>query len=597
MSALNSASGNAEEGLLLPGWYLDVDDYTYYVSRNTATTIVDLSSHVSKYEILLGDPAFSTDKYSASSGGGVHCPDNPVPKLESCNSCRLLICKAYAGEEIAVTARRLAKPQHPGSFEKRKDPESWEVGATGFVKAPDSADVPFPVPISAVCEELDKLFLNTPKPSGLILVSGATNSAKSELTRGLIARLIKRQVDVKGERWPHLVTYEDPIEKRFFPDSKTALTHGVEYTPRQKGVDVGSLESAFNDALRQTPSVFYVGEVREDADWKELMRFAGTGHLIVATAHAGSLVEAMERVFRGMQAKTAADRGQIAARVLAVIHQRKFDLSDDLRKKLHSPKFEFELSDDQRTRLMSPKFEFELSDRFQFDVLLPTIWRRTSAGVAALVGDGLGSVLPNRPGVHQSQGGPSSLGRQYFAAALRNPNAWQDLFIVDLLGTMLEKRLRADIGKLDSEAQKVWSSAAGGDRKQWKACVSLAYLIVRLWRDVLRTAGTTRGRNAAFKEVASRLRDNGPGLDGSSKVTHSIWKGLAAAKVRFERPDIPGESAHNADVVDWLRLIMLAVAEDRPQMEKLAATAELAEEQGAWALFQAEAIRLDLMGE
>ena len=136
------------------------------------------------------------------------------------------------------------------------------------------------------------------------------------------------------------------------------------------------------------------------------MRFAGTGHLVIATAHAGSLIEAMERIFRGVNAKTAAQRGQIAQRILAVIHQLKFDLIPVLQR---------------HTACMLPG---------KFEMLLPALWRRTPSGVAALVSDGLSSVLPNTPD-EDDEKRISSFGRRWFARNLARKHiddgTWEEI--------------------------------------------------------------------------------------------------------------------------------------------------------------------------
>lgn len=369
----------------LPGWLLDEDDYTFYVPRvapagmpGPAGGHPDLSGRYAEYlKLLDGKP-------SRDCASGIFSNDPNVHK-----HCRVLACRCYAGQAIAVTVRKLNKKglgAHKPPVRPAVPPEPW--GANGYAEPPKGP--PFAIPLEAVVGEIDRLAFEGAKLSGLVLVTGATNSAKSELTRGLISKLLGRQLDARPGRPPHLVTYEDPIEKPLFDDFLKAQHHGIEYTPRQKGIDVRSLKGAFDDALRQTPSVFYVGEVREDAEWKELVRFAGTGHLVVATAHAGSLVEAMERVFRGVNARMPAERGQVAQKVLAVVHQRMLDLHD---------------SDKER---LPPKV---------FKVLLPTLWRRKPAGVAALVSDGFASILPNNPEKADEET-TSAFGRYWFAQGL-----------------------------------------------------------------------------------------------------------------------------------------------------------------------------------
>jgi hypothetical protein len=231
--------------------------------------------------------------------------------------------------------------------------------------------------------------------SGLIVISGSTNSAKSLIARGLIDLYLENtKAGGHLKRRPHLVTFEDPIEKYFASDAclpsnshpqlqvqMGAAAKGIDYTPRQLRQDVQGLPEALREALRQTPRVLFVGETRERIDWRALVDFASTGHLIITTAHAGSLVESMHKIFSFTNAKTSSDRAEIAGRLLAVVHLKRAELSD-------------------------PKYS----------VLVPALWRRVPKGVNALTADGLASVLPHS---HSDEDDPCScLGRKYFIERL-----------------------------------------------------------------------------------------------------------------------------------------------------------------------------------
>jgi hypothetical protein len=201
-------------------------------------------------------------------------------------------------------------------------------------------------------------------------------------------------------RRPHLVTLEDPIEEYYarYPGTKTPVppTHlaqwGLDYTPRQIGrqKDTASLADGLRDALRQTPSVVYIGEVRDPREWEEILKFAGTGHLVVATAHAGSLVESMAKIFEGTGTRNAAQRAQIAERILGLIHIR--------------------------------SGEVRLQRNPAGEVLLPAVWRRSPKGISNLVTDGLSSITPNNPN-DSGSAGCSSFGRLWFARNLKPRNS------------------------------------------------------------------------------------------------------------------------------------------------------------------------------
>jgi hypothetical protein len=264
----------------------------------------------------------------------------------------------------------------------------------------------------------------------LVVLTGATNSAKSEIARGLIQLYLAERPRGAGERRPHLVTFEDPIESFFIsprgpkdlelpkvpsralrniigvgkveeqqrrlcgnlhamPKTLLAQWHGIDYTPREKGSDVRDLNQAFADALRQTPTVFFIGEVRDPRDWVEILEFAGTGHLVITTAHAGSSLEAMIKILSSVGALTSADRRRYAARLRAVVH------------------LEPRLAD----RNAGPA---EVAGR---NLLLPAIWRNTDRGLAALAANGFGAVVPECPDP-RVEPGVSSLGRRWFANRL-----------------------------------------------------------------------------------------------------------------------------------------------------------------------------------
>ncbi|HJR07104.1 MAG TPA: ATPase, T2SS/T4P/T4SS family [Pyrinomonadaceae bacterium] len=228
--------------------------------------------------------------------------------------------------------------------------------------------------------------------SGLIVISGSTNSAKSLITRGLIHLYLENVNEhQKPKRLPHLVTFEDPIEKYFANHEykpkdahqqlnvvMSAAEWKIDYTPRQQEIDSGCLQDALRDALRQTPKVFFVGETRLKEDWKALVDFAATGHLVITTAHAGSLIEAMHKIFLALEATTPAARNEVASRLLAVVHLKRMEI-------------------DREPPL---------------GVLVPALWRRVPRGLNALTSEGLASVLPHS---HSDDDDPCScLGRRYF---------------------------------------------------------------------------------------------------------------------------------------------------------------------------------------
>ncbi len=117
---------------------------------------------------------------------------------------------------------------------------------------------------------------------GLCLVVGATGSGKST---SLAAMLGYRNENSKG----HIISIEDPIE--YVHPHKNCLV-----TQREVGVDTDNWEAALKNTLRQAPDVILIGEIRARETMEHAINFAETGHLVLATLHANSSNQAMDRI-------------------------------------------------------------------------------------------------------------------------------------------------------------------------------------------------------------------------------------------------------------------------------------------------------------
>ena len=117
---------------------------------------------------------------------------------------------------------------------------------------------------------------------GLIIVVGGTGSGKST---SLAAMVGYRNEKTRG----HIVTIEDPVEY-VHPHKGCVITH------REVGVDTESWHAALKNTLRQAPDVILIGEVRERATMDYAISFAETGHLCLATLHANSTNQALDRI-------------------------------------------------------------------------------------------------------------------------------------------------------------------------------------------------------------------------------------------------------------------------------------------------------------
>jgi twitching motility protein PilU len=117
---------------------------------------------------------------------------------------------------------------------------------------------------------------------GIVLVVGATGSGKST---SLAAMVGYRNEKTRG----HIVTIEDPVEY-------VHQHRGCVVTHREVGVDTESWHTALKNTLRQAPDVIMIGEVRDRETMEYGIQFAETGHLVLATLHANSSNQALDRI-------------------------------------------------------------------------------------------------------------------------------------------------------------------------------------------------------------------------------------------------------------------------------------------------------------
>lgn len=117
---------------------------------------------------------------------------------------------------------------------------------------------------------------------GLVIFVGATGSGKSTSLAAM--------VDHRNENsYGHIITIEDPVE--FVHPHKNCIV-----TQREVGIDTEGWEHALKNTLRQAPDVILMGEIRDRETMEHAVAFAETGHLCMATLHANSANQALDRI-------------------------------------------------------------------------------------------------------------------------------------------------------------------------------------------------------------------------------------------------------------------------------------------------------------
>jgi twitching motility protein PilU len=150
---------------------------------------------------------------------------------------------------------------------------------------------------------------------GLVIFVGGTGCGKSTSLAAM--------VDYRNENsFGHIVTVEDPIE--FVHPHKNCIV-----TQREVGIDTETWEPALKNSLRQAPDVILMGEIRDRETMEHAVAFAETGHLCLATLHANSTNQALDRIINFFPDERRAQLlMDLSLNIKALVSQRLLPLQD-----------------------------------------------------------------------------------------------------------------------------------------------------------------------------------------------------------------------------------------------------------------------------
>jgi len=202
--------------------------------------------------------------------------DRPLTPEQSSLIVRSIMNDRQAKEFDATKECNFAiAPQGIGRFRVSAFVQQGKVGAvlrTIVTKIPTFDELELP-------EQLKDVAMTK---RGLCLVVGGTGSGKSTTLAAMIGH---RNESTQG----HIITIEDPVEY-MHPHKGCVVTH------REVGVDTDNWHNALKNTLRQAPDVIMIGEIRDQETMNYGIQFAETGHLCVATLHANSANQALDRI-------------------------------------------------------------------------------------------------------------------------------------------------------------------------------------------------------------------------------------------------------------------------------------------------------------
>lgn len=144
--------------------------------------------------------------------------------------------------------------------------------------------------------------------NGLVLVTGPTGSGKSTTVAACLNWL-------NDNHAKHIVTLEDPIEFLFRNEKSL-------FSQREIRLDTDDFATALRSAMRQSPDVIFLGEIRDSETALTALQAAETGHLVVSTMHSGGVVETIDRFINLVGGGGEGAVQMLAAQLVGVISQR-----------------------------------------------------------------------------------------------------------------------------------------------------------------------------------------------------------------------------------------------------------------------------------
>jgi twitching motility protein PilT len=145
--------------------------------------------------------------------------------------------------------------------------------------------------------------------NGLVIVTGPTGAGKSTTLAAMV-----REINETVQK--HIITIEDPIEYVHDP-AKCAITH------REVGTHTESFAAGLRAALRESPDLLVLGEMRDLESVQLALQAAETGVLVLGTLHTSSAAKAVDRILDVIPEESREQtRGTLSLVLRGVIAQR-----------------------------------------------------------------------------------------------------------------------------------------------------------------------------------------------------------------------------------------------------------------------------------
>jgi pilus retraction protein PilT len=181
-----------------------------------------------------------------------------------------------------------------------------QMGEPAVVLRRISQEAPTLASLGLPTQALERIAL---KKRGIVLVTGIAGSGKSTALAALI-----QYMNTHAER--HIITLEDPVELLFTEDRCVI-------SQREVGTDTIDFAEGLRHALRQSPDVILIGEMRDGETVAAAIDATETGHLVMSTLHTVNAPQTVDRILSFFPAQRHGQiRQRLAENIAAVMSLR-----------------------------------------------------------------------------------------------------------------------------------------------------------------------------------------------------------------------------------------------------------------------------------
>jgi twitching motility protein PilT len=166
-----------------------------------------------------------------------------------------------------------------------------------------------PPMLSTLCLPTVHLERLAMRKRGIVLVTGIAGSGKSTTLAAMI-----QYMNTHAER--HVITLEDPVEMLYTEDRCVI-------SQREVGTDCTDFQDGLRHALRQSPDVILIGEMRDAETVSAALDATETGHLVLSTLHTVNAPQTVDRILSFFSSEQHVQvRQRLADNLSAVLSQR-----------------------------------------------------------------------------------------------------------------------------------------------------------------------------------------------------------------------------------------------------------------------------------